>query len=590
MKVLVVEKNSTTTTTIAKALSGQDYTVEVAADGETGLNLATWLHNDLILLDLSDAKLDGIALCRQLRAQDKQTPILLLASQEAKQNLIAALEAGADDYIMQPFDPPRLIERMQVLLRRRKAEIAPSVLTWGDLRLFTTATQVTYRERPLSLSPKEYQLLELFLLHPQKLFGRSTIIEHLWSIGESPSPAAVTNLIKDLRQKLKLGGMDFDPIETVYGIGYRLKTPPQNGSIAAKREIPDKERLSIRTLEFPNRPEAPNSPFYIERPPIEELAYSEISFPGSVICIKSPPKMGKSSLLNQLLSYGKAQGYTTARIDFMQADESIFESIDKFLRWFCANVSLQLKLPARLDDYWDVEIGSKVSCTMYFEAYILEEITTPLVLALNELDRLFDYAKIAQEFLPLLRYWYEQAQTNVAFEKLRIVMVKYPEIYVDLPRNQSPFNIGLVLELPEFNLKQIQTLADRYELNWQSNQNAEKLMAMVGGHPYLVRLAFYYLSRGEITLNKLLQSAPTQMQVYRDYLRNIWMILHRHPQMMGALKRLLNEPEDAKLDSAISYKLESLGLIKVENNQAKLRCELYRIYLEEQLLITANSL
>jgi len=592
MKILIIENDNQTATTITQAFEKQSYRVDIAADAETGLNLATMRNYNLILMDLSLPSNNGINLYQRLRLQNKQVPILLIVAQNTKNSLLEVLDAKADDYLLKPFAIEDLIFRTQILLRTAKSQIPTALLSWGDLHLDQASAKVTYKNRQITITRKEYQLLELFLLHPQQVFSRTSIIPYLWSSNESPTEAAVTNLMKNLRHKFKLAGIDTDPIETVYGIGYRLKTIEQKSMCDS--QCAENEPLAIelqattqpatKYLEFVNRPEAANSRFYIPRPPIEELVLSEIRNPGSLIRIRAPRKMGKSSLLNQLLADAQTQGYQTVTIDFQQAEESVFASLDKFLRWLCALVSHQLHLRCQINDYWYEEIGSKVSCSIYFESYIFPHIETALVLAFNEVNRLFEYPQIAQDFLPLLRYWYEQAQPNQPWEKLRQVVIHQGEIYLQLPINQSPFNIGLSIQLPEFNAQQIQRLAQLHSLDWQSYQNAEKLKAMVGGHPYLVRIALYYISRGEITLEKLLQSAPTALGIYQHYLRNLWGILHEQPQLLTAIKQVLANQENLQLDPLIIYKLENLGLIKLDRNRPVIACHLYRLFLESTIL------
>lgn len=157
----------------------------------------------------------------------------------------------------------------------------------------------------------------------------------------------------------------------------------------------------VADLEFPGGPIPLDSRFYIDRTPAEARACAEIGKPGSLIRIKAPRKMGKSSLMLRIIQAALARGYRTVTVDFQQADEAAFASLDKFLRWLCVNAARQLKLPPNLDDFWDEDMGSKVSCTMYFENYLLEEIETPIVLVLNEVNRVFERTNIAQEFLPL---------------------------------------------------------------------------------------------------------------------------------------------------------------------------------------------
>ncbi len=336
-------------------------------------------------------------------------------------------------------------------------------------------------------------------------------------------------------------------------------------------------------IKFPNGPVPLNSPLYIKRPPVEELATKEIHKPGCVIRIKAPKKMGKSSLLHRIIAHTVSSNYKTVYIDFQEADNIIFTSLDKFLRWFCANVSRQLHLAPQLDDYWDEDMGSKVSCKIYFEAYLLSQINSPIVLALNEVNRIFEYPTIARDFLPMLRFWHEVAQQVENWQKMRLIVVHTTESYVPLHINQSPFNVGLAIALPHFNLEQVQDLAQRYGLNWQDTTATQQLMEMVGGHPYLINLALYYLCREEIALPNLLQKAPTQTGIYSNHLRGHLLTLREQPELSIALNKIVTTDNSVEIDAIVAYKLESMGLIQLDGNLSKPSCELYRLYFQENL-------
>ena len=339
------------------------------------------------------------------------------------------------------------------------------------------------------------------------------------------------------------------------------------------------------SVAFPSGPVSLNSSLYITRPQIEELAYQEINKPGSLIRIKAPKQMGKTSLVLRLLDRTQQAGFHTVYLDFLQADETVFNSLDKFLRWFCANVSYQLQLKPMLDDYWDEDIGSKVSCTIYFQGYLLEQIDRPLVLALNEVNRIFEYPKIAQDFLSLLRSWYEEAKQIENLEKLRILVVYSTDVYITLNINQSPFNIGLPIKLPELSLDQVQELAQCYGLDWTDGSQAKTLMAMVGGHPYLVQLALYHLTNSsQKSLNQLLAEAATITGIYHTHLQELLATLQRHPELMSAIKEVVNTEGRVQLNPLLAYKLESLGLVKLEGNQCSLSYPLYRLYFTSQTL------
>ncbi|MEH2162799.1 MAG: AAA-like domain-containing protein [Nostoc sp.] len=362
----------------------------------------------------------------------------------------------------------------------------------------------------------------------------------------------------------------------------------QEFSEESSLEMVSRNLFSASKIEFPSGPVPLASPLYINRPPLEELVCNEILYPGCLIRIKAPRKTGKSSLLNRMIASAREQGYQIVYLDFQEADEDIFASLDKFLRWFCVNVSRQLNLLPCLDDFWDIEMGSKVSCKIYFEAYLLQYIDhNPLVLALNEVHRVFEHPNIAQDFLPMLRFWHEQAKQDEIWQKLRMVVVHTTEIYIPLKLNQSPFNVGITITLPPFTLNQVQNLALRYGLNWAAGSEGAKrlapLQAMVGGHPYLVNLALYHLCQQETTLEVLLETASTPVGIYSQHLRELLSLLQKEPELMSAMQQVIATDEKVELDAIAAYKLESMGLVKLNGNQAQVMCELYRLYFSQQL-------
>jgi PAS domain S-box-containing protein len=222
MKILVVEDDELNAYALTAVLTNHNYVVEVATDGNAAWDLIEAYNYDLILLDVMLPKLDGISLCRQIRSTGLQMPILLLTGCDSSHEKAIGLDAGADDYVVKPFEEEELVARVRALLRRGGKTSQP-VLEWGDLRLDPSSCEVTYAQELLSLTPKEYALLELFLRNSRRVFSCGMILEHLWSYEDTPQEEAVRTHIKGLRQKLKSVGVPSDLIETVYGIGYRLK-------------------------------------------------------------------------------------------------------------------------------------------------------------------------------------------------------------------------------------------------------------------------------------------------------------------------------------------------------------------------------
>lgn len=226
MKVLVVEDDAGLAEVLTQALSKQYYQVEVASDGQLGWDLVESFEYDLVLLDLHLPKLDGINFCRQLRAAGYDLPVLLMTAEDTRSSKITGLDAGADDYVLKPLDLEELMARIRALLRRGCHDATP-ILTWGELSLNPSSCEVVSRQHPLQLTHKEYEILELLLRYPHRVFSLNVLIERLWALDKTPSENAVRTHIKSLRRKLKQADIT-DMIETVYGLGYRLNPDPND--------------------------------------------------------------------------------------------------------------------------------------------------------------------------------------------------------------------------------------------------------------------------------------------------------------------------------------------------------------------------
>ncbi|WP_257236203.1 response regulator [Nostoc sp. 'Peltigera malacea cyanobiont' DB3992] len=256
MKILVVEDDELSAYSLTTILTNQNYAVEVATDGDAAWNFIQTYDYDLILLDVVLPKLDGISLCRQIRSSGLQMPILLLTGCDSSHEKAIGLDAGADDYVVKPFDAEELIARVRALLRRKGVTSQP-VLEYAELRLDPSSCEAMYAGNLLPLTPKEYALLELFLRNIRRVFSCGMILEHLWCYEDTPQEEAVRTHIKGLRHKLKAVGAPSDLVETVYGIGYRLKplAEEEKGRGAALLYETLRERLRSVTEEQGGRGE-----------------------------------------------------------------------------------------------------------------------------------------------------------------------------------------------------------------------------------------------------------------------------------------------------------------------------------------------
>lgn len=226
MRILLVDDDELLMEALATDLIANHYAVDVATSGEMGWEFIRLFNYNLVVLDLNLPDIDGIALCQKLRTQNYKMPILLLTASGAQQDKVRGLDAGADDYVVKPFDFQELTARIRALLRRDSQNILP-ILRWNDLTLDPKTCEVNYKKQILSLTPKEYALLELFLRYPKQVFSPGAIIESLWAGEDPPGEESVRTHIKGLRQKFQAVGMAKDTVQTVYGIGYRLKSPKE---------------------------------------------------------------------------------------------------------------------------------------------------------------------------------------------------------------------------------------------------------------------------------------------------------------------------------------------------------------------------
>ncbi len=229
MKLLLIENNQLLTRWLQKALTKHHYIVDIASDRQMSWDLVEAFNYDLLILDVTSPTLDGLNLVRQVRAGGYQMPIILLTEKNSIEYGIKGLDAGADDYVVKPYNLQELLARIRSLLRRGQCGSSP-VLEWGGLCLDPSTCEASYQARLLPLTPKEYSLLELFLRRGYQVLTHSIIIENLWVLDDPPQESSLKAYVKRLRQKLQQAGAPKDLIETVYGLGYRLNKKWENAS------------------------------------------------------------------------------------------------------------------------------------------------------------------------------------------------------------------------------------------------------------------------------------------------------------------------------------------------------------------------
>src|SRR5690242_19501294 len=224
MRVLVIDADRAVRDALRRAFTLDGYDVHAADNGLEGLQRLDETRPDVIVLDVMMPDMDGIEVCRRVRADGDRTPILMLTARDAVSDRIDGLDAGADDYLVKPFDVGELNARVRALLRRTNAEVAGERISFGDLELDADRHGVRFGDKVADLTRTEYQLLELLILNPRRVLPHSLIYERVWGYDFGPSSNALRVYIGYLRRKLAdLGAPDL--IQNVRGVGYALRDP-----------------------------------------------------------------------------------------------------------------------------------------------------------------------------------------------------------------------------------------------------------------------------------------------------------------------------------------------------------------------------
>lgn len=326
----------------------------------------------------------------------------------------------------------------------------------------------------------------------------------------------------------------------------------------------------------------PDFSLYIERPSIEEVCNQTIESAGGLLRIKAPQHMGKTSLLTRLLWNATQQGYQTGCLSFQLADRAVFSDLNTFLKWFCAVVSRELGINSPIDQVWQDIFSGSYNATFYFQDHLLNAINSPLVLALDNTDLVFEHEEIATDFCKLLRNWHDlprrSDRNSPIWQKLRLVIVHATEIYGALDINASPLaGVGVLVDLPEFTPEQVQTLVERYGLPW-GPEEIQQLTNLVGGHPYLLQLGLEQIQRQHVGLDQFLQTAHTEAGIYSNHLRQQLSHLEQSPELIQVFREVVIAEEPIQVKPAHAFKLQSMGLVHLEGNYVKPRCTLYRQY------------
>jgi hypothetical protein len=322
----------------------------------------------------------------------------------------------------------------------------------------------------------------------------------------------------------------------------------------------------------------PQSQFYVVRAS-DEVALDAIKRQGVTITIKGPRQMGKSSLLSRTIDAAVEAGKQAAFLDFQLIDRTSLLNADNFFRFFCTWLSDELGGTTPLDEHLTSPLGNNQRTTRYV-GKLLKELSRPLVLAMDEVEMIFE-ADFRSDFFGMLRSWHNNRRVGSIWKQLDLVLVTSTEPYQLIENlNQSPFNVGEVIELEDFTPEQVADLNRRHASPLNSDE-VRRLMALLGGHPYMVRRALYMLATQRITISDLFSNATSDHGPFGDHLRNQLFRLHDKDQLIQGLREVIRY--STCQDELVFFRLRGAGLVRREGRTALPRCQLYANYFREHL-------
>jgi len=356
--------------------------------------------------------------------------------------------------------------------------------------------------------------------------------------------------------------------------------PPKIGATLPPPNFVSPPHSQAPLLDMPEGTMELQSPFYVKRHS-DDIALAAISRQGVTITIKAPRQMGKSSLLIRTMAEARKLGKRVAFIDFQLFDKAALNDADTFFRQFCALLTVELDLPDKLDEYWKMPLGNSQRCSRYVSRHLLAQLQQPLVLAMDEVESIFDTA-FRSDFFGMLRTWHNNRATDPIWKKLDLALVTSTEPYQLIENlNQSPFNVGEVIDLQDFTPEQVTHLNQLHGEPLTPGEEQQLLM-LLGGHPYLVRRALYLVASKRLTAADLFSQAADDRGPFGDHLRYHLFRLYGKKDLIDGFNEIIRK--NTCTDDRVFFRLRGAGLVRQEaRNKILPRCSLYAIYFREHL-------
>lgn len=336
----------------------------------------------------------------------------------------------------------------------------------------------------------------------------------------------------------------------------------------------------VANLKSPTGAVRLDSKYYIARHG-EENFIQRVNDPGALLRIRGPRQFGKTSLLARVMKYAKEQDHSVIYIDFQDVSDPTLRNLDALLWEFCNYFAEEFDCEDELENIWEKPRDAKQKARSFIRKYVLKGLDQPVLLAMDEADRVFTYPKISSDFFTMLRAWHEGSKTKPEWEKLKICISYSTEAKLAISDiNSSPFNVGEEAAIPPFNLQQIAELATLHEQNL-SEEQLKKLLSLLGGQPYLIRRALYLLTMGEYDYEELLAKSVEDAGPFGDHLRHHLVNIRQFPELTTAMKNILTEQKCK--DPILAGRLTAAGLIKGTPPNVEATCSLYHSYLKNKL-------
>jgi len=399
----------------------------------------------------------------------------------------------------------------------------------------------------------------------------SAYLNHInWFNWENPTDTPL--LIEELKRAIACGS-NFTQPETRQP-KTELSQIPKSSSLP--QPFPSAQPMG---LEMPEGTMDSESAFYVERSS-DPIALATISKQGVTITIKGPRQMGKSSLLIRIIETARNVGKQVAFLDFQLFEKAALSNADIFFPQFCIWLTEELELTNKVNEYWSSPLGNSQRCTRYIGRHLLKELGKPLVLAMDEVERLFD-TDFRSDFFGMLRSWHNNRATTPIWKQLDLTLVTSTEPYQLIDNlNQSPFNVGQVLELEDFTSSQVAHLNQSHNspLNPREEQ---QLIGLLNGHPYLVRLALYLVASHRLSTTELFNTATADNGPFNNHLRNHLFRLHSKRELVQGMLQVIRQ--NICEDESIFFRLRGAGLVRREGRTVLPRCQLYSNFFQEHL-------